>query len=69
MEQNYVTVTISIGWVKKALLILSKYVNKTEKIGGMRRNTNSYRENEAFTRNVVRHNCFTFKYSMTESSQ
>ena len=31
---------------KSKLLILSKYVNKTEKIGGMRTNTKSYRENE-----------------------
>jgi len=60
---------------KSKLLILSEYVNKTEKIGGMRTNTksNSYRENEAvsdsFTWNILRHNCFMFKYSMTEISQ
>ena len=36
-------------------------------------NTNSYRESEAlsdiFTWTILRHGCFMFKYSMTESSQ
>jgi len=58
---------------KSTLLLLSEYVNKTEKIGGMWTNTNGYRENEAvsdiFTWNILRHNCFIFKYYMTESSQ
>ena len=44
---------------KSKLLILSKYVNKTEKIGGTWTNTNSYRENEAlsdiFTWNILLH--------------
>ena len=31
------------------LLILSKYVNKTENIGGMWTNRNTYRENEALS--------------------
>ena len=57
---------------KSKLLILSEYVNKTEKIGGMWTNTNSYRENEApydiFAQNILRL-YFMFKYSMTESSQ
>jgi len=62
------------GWVKKIkLLILSEYGNKTEKIGGMWTNTNSYRESEAlsdiFTWNILCHNCFMFKYSMTERNQ
>jgi len=34
---------------KSKLLILSEYVNKTEKIGGMRTNKNSYRENEVLS--------------------
>jgi len=39
-----------IGWVKKqAVDFLSEYVNKTEKIGGMSTNKNSYRENEVLT--------------------
>ena len=58
---------------KSKLFILSEYVNKTEKIGGMWTNMNSYRENEAlpdiFTWSNLRHNCFMFKYSTTESSQ
>ena len=58
---------------KSKLLILSEYVNKTEKIGGMWTNKNSYRENEVlsdiFTWNILRHNCFMFKYAMAESSQ
>ena len=57
---------------KSKLLILSEYVNKTQKIRGMWTNTSSYRENEVlsdvFTWNILRHNCFMFKYSMTESS-
>jgi len=36
-------------------------------------NKNSYRENEVlsdiFTWNILRHNCFKLKYSMTESNQ
>jgi len=37
-------------WVKKSkLLILSEYVNKTEKIGGIRTNTDIYRENGALS--------------------
>ena len=56
---------------KSKLLILSKYVNKTEKIGGTWTNTKSYRENEAlcdiFTWNILLHNCFMFKCSMSES--
>jgi len=58
---------------KSKLLILSEYVNKTEKIWGMWTNMNSYRENEVLsdicTWNILRHNCFMFKYSMTESNQ
>jgi len=57
---------------KSKLLILSEYVSKTENIRGMWTNTNIYRENGAlsdiFTSNILRHNCFMFKYSMTESS-
>ena len=34
---------------KSKLRFLSKYVNKTEKIGGTWTNTNSYRENEALS--------------------
>jgi len=45
---------------KSKLLILCKYVNKTEKIGGMWTNTNIYRENGAvsdnFTWNMLCHN-------------
>jgi len=38
------------GWVKKSkLLLLSKYVYKTEKIGGMWTKKNSYRENEVLS--------------------
>jgi len=65
---------VSTGWPQKSkLLILSEYLNETEKIGGTWTNTNSYRGSEAlpdiFTWNVFRHSCFTFKYFMTESSQ
>ena len=35
------------GGSKNKLLVLSEYVNKTEKMGGMRTDTNGYRENEA----------------------
>jgi len=68
------TTTTFTGWVGKCkLLILCEYVNKTEKTGGTGTDTNSYRENEAlsdiFTWNILRHNCFMFKYSHTESSQ
>jgi len=42
---------------KSKLLILSEYVNKTEKVGGKWTNKNSYRENEAladiFTWNIL----------------
>jgi len=34
---------------KSNLLILSEYINKTEKIGGTGTNTNSYRENKALS--------------------
>jgi len=34
---------------KSKLLIFSEYVSETEKIGGMRTNTNSHRENEALS--------------------
>ena len=58
---------------KSKLLILSEYVNKTEKLGGMWTKKNSYRENEVlsdvFTWIFLRHNCFIFKYSETENSQ
>ena len=59
---------------KSKLLILSEYVNKTEKVGGMWTSTNSYREMkhilcDIFTWNILRHSCFMFKYSMTESKQ
>jgi len=58
---------------KSKLMILSEYVSKTQKIGGIWTNTNIYRENEAlsdiFTWNILRHYCFMFKYSMTKSSQ
>ena len=55
------------GWVKKSkLLILSDYVNKIEKMGGMWTNMNSYKENEALSNILceifLRHNCFMFKY-------
>jgi len=50
---------------KSKLLILSEYVNKTEKIGGMWTNKNSYRENEAlsdiFMVSILCHSCFMFK--------
>ena len=53
--------------------ILSEYVYKTGKIGWLWTNTNIYRENGALsdmiTENILRHNCFMFKYSMTESIQ
>ena len=57
------------GGVKKGkLLILREYVIKTEKIGGMWTNKNSYRDNEVlsdiFTWYILRHNCFMFKYSV-----
>ena len=46
---------------KSKLLILSEYVNKTEKIWGMWTNKNSYRENEVlsdiFAWIILRHNC------------
>ena len=63
------TVTYRVGQ-KRKLLILSEYVNKTEKTGGTWTNTNSCRENEAlsdiFMWNILRHNkFFMFKYSMT----
>jgi len=42
---------------KSKLLILSEYVNKTEKLGGTWTNTNIYRENGAlsdiFTSNIL----------------
>ena len=45
---------------KSKLLNLSEYVDKTEKIWGMRTNTNIYRETEAlsdvFKWNILRHN-------------
>jgi len=37
------------GGSKNNLLILSEYVNKTEKIGGMWTNKNSYKENEVLS--------------------
>jgi len=38
------------GWVKKStLLILSEYVNKAEKMGGILTTKNSYRENEVLS--------------------
>jgi len=50
------------------LLILSECVDKTDKIGGTRRNTNSYRENEALSdisREIfLRHNCLMLLQSM-----
>jgi len=58
---------------KSKQLILSEYVNKSDKIGRTWTNTNSYWENEAlpdtFTWNILRHNCFMFEYSVTESSR
>ena len=57
---------------KSKLLILSEYVNKTEKIGGTWTNKNSYRENKVlsdiFSWNILGH-CFVLKYFMTESNQ
>jgi len=60
---------------KSKLLLLCKYVNKTEKIGGTRTSTN-YKQLQRkwsivwyFHVNILRHNCFVFKYSTTESSQ
>ena len=42
--------TTRTGWVKKSKLsILSEYVDKTEKIGGMWINMNIYRENWALS--------------------
>jgi len=71
-----VTPWVCTGWVKKVscwVLIVSEYVNKTEKTGGTWTNKNSYRENEAvsdiFTWNILRHNFFMFKYFITESNQ
>jgi len=68
-----VMMTYIQGGSKSNLLILSEYVNKTEKIGGMWTGKNSYRDNEVlsdiFTWNNLGHNGFMFKYSMTESSQ
>jgi len=66
--------TMHTGWLKKvSCLIVSKYVNKTENLGGMWTNTNSYSENEAlsdiFTWNILHHSGFMFKYSVTESNQ
>jgi len=56
---------------KSKLLILSEYVNKTEKIGGVWTKTNICRENWAlsdiFTRIILRHNCFVFKHSMIKT--
>jgi len=46
---------------KSKMLILSEYVNKTEKIGGMWTNKNSYRENDVWYFHVKRHNCVMFK--------
>jgi len=47
LRLGLVWVNAHTGCVKKRkLLILSEYVNKTEKTGGMWTNTNSYRENE-----------------------
>jgi len=50
---------------KSKLLILSEYVNKTEKTGKMGTNMNSYRGNKAlsdiFTRTILHRNCFMFK--------
>jgi len=61
------------GGQKSKLSILSEYVNKTEKIGGIWTKRKNYRENGAlsdiFTWNILRHSCFMFKYSMTESNQ
>jgi len=37
------------GGSESKLLVLSEYVNKTEKIGGMRANVDSYGENEAMS--------------------
>ena len=55
-----VMMTYIQGEWKSNLLILSEYVNKTEKIGGMWTGKNSYRENEVlsdiFTWNNLRHN-------------
>ena len=60
------------GGSKSKLLILSEYVNKTGKTGGTWTNTNSYRENEALSDilawNILLHDCFMVKYSMSESS-
>jgi len=50
---------------KSKLLVLSEYVNKTEKVGGMWTNKNSYRENEVLS-DILRRNCFMFKYSVTK---
>jgi len=38
-----------LSFIKSKLLILSEYVNKTEKIGETLTNTNSYRESEALS--------------------
>jgi len=55
------------------LLMLSEYVNKTEKMGETWTNKSSYGESEVlsdiFTRNILRQNWFIFKYSVTGSSQ
>jgi len=72
-HSEYVPVYLYRVGRKRKLLILSEYVNKTEKIGGTWTNTNSCRENEVlsdiFTWNILHHKCFVLRYSMTESSQ
>jgi len=50
------------GRSKSKLLILSEYVNKTEKTGGTWTNTNRYRENEAWS--IV----WYFDYTMVNQS-
>jgi len=71
-HSEYVPVYLYRVGRKRKLLILSEYVNKTEKIGGMWTNTNRCRENvlsDIFTWNILHHKCFVLRYSMTESSQ
>jgi len=56
------------------LLILSEYVNKTDKIQDEREQLRTaikkMKHCLTFSREIfLRHNCFMFKYSMTESSQ
>jgi len=72
-EHGNLTLGLQLGRVKKSkLLILSECVNKTS--WEDRRNVNKYEQLQRkwsivwfLTWNILRHDCFTFKYSMTEA--